>query len=251
MVAWSVPEGVSHTTEVAPHPNVHLACEGREALVHGIPTSAFTSRLEGEGRVFGIKFRAGAFRTFLGAPVSTLRGRRVNAASVFGTRPVEALVSALADAPDEAARVRAGDAFVRSLAPARDPDADLAAALVEIAQRDPQVATVESLARRAGLCVRAVQRLFKEHVGATPKWVIRRYRMHELIERLNAEARQVDWAAVAADLGFFDQSHLIREFRAVFGCAPAEYLRRHEPQGARPRRAGHATMGRLSQGAKR
>ena len=41
-----------------------------------------------------------------------------------------------------------------------------------------------------------------------------------------AEGDEVpDWAAVAADLGYFDQSHLIGDFRRVFGMPPAEYAR--------------------------
>ena len=58
----------------------------------------------------------------------------------------------------------------------------------------------------------------------SPKWVIRRYRLHEALERVNAGHR-VDWAALAAELGYFDQAHFIRDFKALVGRTPAEYGR--------------------------
>ena len=52
--------------------------------------------------------------------------------------------------------------------------------------------------------------------------VIRRYRLHELIEKSNS-ARKLDWSQLALDLGYFDQAHLINDFRAMVGLSPREY----------------------------
>ena len=78
--------------------------------------------------------------------------------------------------------------------------------------------------QKSGLRPRALQRLFHEFVGISPKWVIRRYRMHELVELLNA-GQSVDWPALALDLGYFDQSHLIRDFRRLTVHTPERYRR--------------------------
>jgi AraC-like DNA-binding protein len=48
--------------------------------------------------------------------------------------------------------------------------------------------------------------------------------MHELVERLHAGAR-LDWAGLALELGYFDQSHLIRDFRRLTGYTPEKYRR--------------------------
>jgi AraC-like DNA-binding protein len=54
--------------------------------------------------------------------------------------------------------------------------------------------------------------------------VIRRYRLQEAIEQA-AAGGPLDWATLAADLGYSDQAHLVREFTAVTGVSPAAYAR--------------------------
>lgn len=72
--------------------------------------------------------------------------------------------------------------------------------------------------------MRSLQRLFAEYVGASPKWVLRRARLHEAAARAEEEAG-IDWAALAADLGYCDQAHLTRDFTAAVGAPPAKYAR--------------------------
>ncbi|MBA2414836.1 MAG: AraC family transcriptional regulator [Geodermatophilaceae bacterium] len=70
-----------------------------------------------------------------------------------------------------------------------------------------------------------LQRLFAEYVGVTPKWVPMRARLHDATDAV-ADERQPDWARLAAELGYCDQAHLIRAFKAAIGMTPAEYVRR-------------------------
>ena len=76
--------------------------------------------------------------------------------------------------------------------------------------------------RRFGLSARSLQRLFRRYVGVGPKWVLQRYRLHEAAERI-ADGEGGDWAAFALELGYFDQAHFIKDFKALVGCSPAEY----------------------------
>ena len=57
-----------------------------------------------------------------------------------------------------------------------------------------------------------------------PKWVIRRYRMHEAAARV-ADGEEVDWAGLAGALGYADQAHFTRDFTATIGMSPARYAR--------------------------
>jgi AraC-like DNA-binding protein len=70
--------------------------------------------------------------------------------------------------------------------------------------------------------VRALQRLFSTQVGVSPKWVILRYRIHEALEQAGTRS-DVDWAALAADLGYADQAHLVRDFTTTVGVPPTAY----------------------------
>lgn len=82
---------------------------------------------------------------------------------------------------------------------------------------------VDDLAHRHHVGVRRVQRLFAEYVGASPKWVIRRYRMQEAAA--NAAVGPVSWTRLAADLRYSDQAHFCRDFIANVGVAPSSYAR--------------------------
>ena len=63
---------------------------------------------------------------------------------------------------------------------------------VERILQEPDIKTFDELASRMALNKRSLQRLFQEYVGVSPKWVIRRFRLHELIERLESE-QPVHW----------------------------------------------------------
>ena len=85
---------------------------------------------------------------------------------------------------------------------------------------------MDAVARDAGTSVRGLQRLFAEYVGIGPKWVIRRYRLREVTERL-ARGEPVEWAGLAAELGYADQAHFVRDFRRMFGESPTWYAERY------------------------
>ena len=119
-----------------------------------------------------------------------------------------------------------GEARVDALLVARAPEPDEGFEIVSEAARltlsDPGVARVEELAARLAVSGRTLQRLFRERVGVTPKWMLKRYRLHAAAERIT-EGEVGDWAALALDLGYFDQAHFIRDFKAVVGRTPADY----------------------------
>ena len=65
-------------------------------------------------------------------------------------------------------------------------------------------------------------RTFARYVGVSPKWVIRRYRIHEALVRVDS-GTEVDWAGLAADLGYSDQAHFVRDFTTTVGTTPTRY----------------------------
>lgn len=201
--------------KIVPYPNVHLSFGAGRADVNGVCSGHQIKVLEGHGHVFGVAFRPGGFRPFLGASVSTITDRVVPATEVFG-----------ADLPTTL-DVATMDAFLRAHLPADDdPRIRQAVAAVELVARDKAVTRVEGLADELRLSVRGLQRLFAEYVGIGPKWVIRRYRLHEVTVRM-AAGGTIDWAALAADLGYADQGHFIRDFKSMFGEPPTWYVQRY------------------------
>jgi AraC-like DNA-binding protein len=221
LVSWDLRGLAPHTPATLPHPNVHAIFEPGGSTVAGVHTAKFTRRLEGRSHVFGVKFTPGGFRPFLDAPVSSLTDSIVPIRSIFSSE-IDALEAILIASGDEHTLVPAANNFFLARVPAPDENATLAAHLVNRILAEPAIRAVEDLSRAAGLGKRSLQRLFSEYVGAPPKWVIRRYRLHELVERFNSGERP-DYAQLALELGYFDQAHLINDFRSIAGYSPAQY----------------------------
>jgi AraC-like DNA-binding protein len=188
--------------------------------LYGVDRGLFVRRLEGQGQVLGVKFRPGGFRPFWGRPVQELSDRVVPAHRFFGP-VVEETNRRLLALADPAGTAALAEAFLLPRLPEPDPLAAEVAAMVETAGSDRDLVRVEQLADRCGVSVRTLQRLFAEYVGVGPKWVLRRARLHEAAQR--AGSGSVDWSALAADLGYSDQSHLTRDFTAVVGLPPTRY----------------------------
>ncbi|WP_405778188.1 DUF6597 domain-containing transcriptional factor [Streptomyces sp. NBC_00859] len=224
LIDWDLDE--PHVSHVVPHPSVNIVFQRFGASpasgeVAGVGLGLFSQELAGEGAVCGIQFRPGGFRPFVpDRPVSQWTGRRVplpEALPASAGRAADILTPA-----DEDARVAALDRFLLSLAPEPDPRATRAMALVDRVRTDRTLRRVEELAAGEGVSARSLQRLFASYVGVSPKWVILRYRIHEALERAGTAA-PVDWAALAAELGYSDQAHLTRDFTSTIGVAPAAY----------------------------
>jgi AraC-like DNA-binding protein len=221
MINWDLRGCKPQVVETLPHPNIHLIFEKGTSVVSGVQTCRFSRVLEGQARVFGVKFRAGGLRPFLDRAVSKLADSIVPASHVFG-KDLEPLETILLSSGKEDDKVQAADDFFRAHAPRPDPQVEMAGHLVERILREPEIKTVDDLANRAGMGKRRLQRIFNEYVGASPKWVIRRYRLHDLVEKANSGS-QLDWSQVALELGYFDQAHLINDFKSMVGYSPAEY----------------------------
>jgi AraC-like DNA-binding protein len=223
MVAWDLRNRAPHTQETLPMPNVHVVFEKNNSLAWGVVTGKFSRYLEGQSHVFGIRFAPGMFRSFLPHGVSRLTGRTKPVHEVFGDEAA-ALEEVLTSQAPENELVVAADRFFLSRIPAPDDKADLAKELVRLALEQRDLLTVDDLARRSALGKRTLQRLFSEYVGVSPKWVIRRYRLYEAIERFRSGER-LDCAQLALELGYFDQAHLINDFKSILGYTPTEFQR--------------------------
>jgi AraC-like DNA-binding protein len=223
IVAWDLRGQEPHVQKTLPYPCVHLVFDRAKTAIFGVMRGAFEYRLEDRGRVLGVRFRAGAFRGFLKRPVATITERTLPVVEIFGALAAEAEAMVLA-APDDADMIHAAEAVIRRALPMPDPTVGLVNDIIDRVGADPEITRVDQLAKIAGLGVRDLQRLFNDYVGVSPKWVIRRCRLHEAAFRL-AQGENVELTRLSHDLGYFDQAHLTRDFKAVVGCAPSDYQR--------------------------
>jgi hypothetical protein len=210
IVSWCYAE--PYRQKIVPYPKVNLTiADDGTAAVTGVCGEHQVRVLDGDQTVFGVSFRPGCFRPFLGRSVSTIADRQVPASEIFQDIPATATIETV-------------EAMLRAQRPEIDPRAEEAADIVATIAAKPEITRVDGLVGPRG--VRSLQRLFAEYVGINPKWVIRRYRLHEVTERLAAGAR-IDWADLAVELGYADQAHFVRDFTKMFGEPPTHYAQRY------------------------
>ncbi len=171
---------------------------------------------------FGARFRPGGLTAFLSAPADELTDRFTPLPLLWGGA-ARRLEEALGEARGDEERVRVAERFFRGLLDrGRGCDPALREAVGEILGRRGQV-DLAGLSRRAGLGERQLERRFRTAVGVAPKLLCRMVRFQEVLRRLQ-DPGPLSWVEIALDCGYFDQSHLIRDFRAFAGAAPARYL---------------------------
>jgi AraC-like DNA-binding protein len=88
---------------------------------------------------------------------------------------------------------------------------------------------VDKLAAESGFSRKHLGNLFREQVGLSPKSLARIHRFRGALDLLNRSGGELPWAALAEQTGFYDQSHLINEFRRFTGLSPVELARRDKP----------------------
>jgi AraC-like DNA-binding protein len=230
-VSWDRTGRPPFRSEVLSHPSVNVSVEtgthprfGVElpaVLVHGVVTRRFTIDLVGAGRVTAAKFRPGGFTAMTG--VLPARNGVTPLAAELGAAPA-ALLAAVTAEDDDGARAAVLDAALAPLAP--EPPAGYLEllALLDRMVDDRSLVRVEQVAALGGLGVRSLQRLFAAYVGVSPKAVLARYRLQDAAALIDSGEGD-DLAGLATSLGWFDQAHFSRDFRAVVGVTPSAYLR--------------------------
>jgi AraC-like DNA-binding protein len=221
VVSWEVPPGREDSITLLPHPCVNVVLDGGRLTVHGVGRDRFTYTYRGVGGVFGIKFRPGGFQPFLGRPLADITDTVLPAEKLWGP-PAAALAERMAATPGVDRRVALVEEFLRERWPAPDPQVQVVQRIVAALLHDRTIARVDDVTEMFNINPRTLQRLFRRYVGVSPKWVLRRYRLHEAAAALAREQHR-PWAEVAAELGYFDQSHFIRDFTAAIGMTPVAY----------------------------
>ena len=243
-VRWDLPVDVVHRQQVLTHPAANLSVshpdaqsnasgtpddplgggQGQrlEARVNGVATALSTRHLSGRGWAVAAMTTPGGLGAFISGSVADLTDRIVAFDGVIDVDEA-GLLHRLGSEPDEAARVEAlASALQAALIPQRVATARQVAEVAQLAETDRSVRRLGDLSARTGVPSRTLQRLFAQYAGVSPTWVLRRYRLLDVAEAVRNGESPV-WADVAADLGYADQAHLVRDFRAATGQTPARY----------------------------
>nr|WP_314863516.1 helix-turn-helix domain-containing protein [uncultured Undibacterium sp.] len=222
-VSWDLRGCQAQQQATLPHPNVHLIVEQGKALIYGVHSERFTRELAEQDRVFGIKFKAGGFYPFHRKPIADVHNQTLDISVCFAAGDQD-LVAGIEAARDFPAMCDVAENFLLAYLPDADPKLNFLDQLLKDIEQDRSLISVDDLITHTGLDKRSLQRLFQVYVGASPKWVIQRYRLHQAIAEVQA-GKTCSWSDLALELGYFDQAHFGRDFRALIGMTPGEYER--------------------------
>ncbi|HEU0302855.1 MAG TPA: helix-turn-helix domain-containing protein, partial [Longimicrobium sp.] len=172
-----------------------------------------------------VTLQPGGMAALLGIPAGELAAHDVPLDALWGPRAAEAL-ERLAAVPPTLERAAAMERVLLEMLAARAPRPDPAAAeAVRMIERTRGRIRVRELAAALGIGERRLEQVFHRNVGLAPKPVCRIARFRSTVARLRREPHRA-WTELAYDGGFYDQSHLVNEFRALAGLAPGELRER-------------------------
>lgn len=217
IVSWDLRNRPSHTQQNLPDPNMHLVIGPEGIKVMGPVSKQYRYQMAGQGKIVGVKFNVGVLAQLLPMAMHTAVDKEFTLKEVFNIDLSSQALSQLSDQSIVEFLSQQLLNFVDEPTPSLQQVQDL----VKMIQNEQDMTQVSVLAEKAGTSIRNIQRLFKQYIGLSPKWLIRKYRLHQVLEML--ENRQLQLADVANDLEYSDQSHLIRDFKDFLGITPSQY----------------------------
>jgi AraC-like DNA-binding protein len=187
------------------------------AALSGPPARHTVIDTEEQRALVCVDFQLGGAAAFLGLPLEETRDELVDLGELWGREGAVLRERLLEAAPGKRLDVLER-VLIDHLQPAHEPDPAVAAAVRALERGD----RVSDVTTRLEVLPKRFVRRFRARIGLTPKRFARVRRLQRLLGAV-AGTEQVEWAGVAAEHGFYDQAHLIHDFRELTGLTPTAY----------------------------
>jgi AraC-like DNA-binding protein len=168
--------------------------------------------------IMGVEFQPGGAAGITRTAVHELAETHVALADLIG-RDADKLHARLVDARSAAERFEILEAWLLERLARAKSTRSAAAHAIGLLER----MNVAEVGRQMGLAPKRLIRAFRDEVGLTPKRFCRIRRFERLLEAIDGQC-EIDWARVGTWHGYYDQAHLVHEFRGFSGYSPTEYL---------------------------
>jgi AraC-like DNA-binding protein len=203
----------------------HVTLGPGEGFVGGLHDRHALSHSAGRQTGIHVWLTMPGFQRLLGGAAGAIANRTVKLADLLGRDGLE-LGDRLLEAPDREGRFAVLDRALGGwLAAGAAPRPEIVWAFAQL--RGDPARRVADLAARIGWSRKTLNAHFQDRYGMAPKTVSRLARFERAVACAGAAAP--DWSAIAQDCGYFDQSHLIRDFSEFAGLTPTAYHRRLRP----------------------
>jgi AraC-like DNA-binding protein len=195
------------------------------SYIFGPMTTPMRIRTLGRMEVLGVCFRPARAYPFISYPADELTNRCIRADDILDSGALRIVERILKDCHMTDERLEILDLhFLHQLEKEVSKDFSTAAAADRIETNRGRV-KIYSLAKSVGWSSRQLERRFKERVGMSPKQLCRNVRFKSAFQHL-ASSRRDPFASTAMDCGYYDQSHMIKDFKHYTGTSPAAFFRK-------------------------
>lgn len=175
---------------------------------------------------FGVRFFPGGAHVFHGMPLEWFTDKRISLQECW-PESLNELQERMAETNSFAARVEVMNAYLNPLSvQTSTSENDLMKNVLHRIFIGGGRLSVQELAMREVISERQLHRRFSEWVGISPKRFSEVVRFHRVLSDIH-QGHTADWAMLAQNHGFFDQAHLIRQFRKFYGDTPLTAAREH------------------------
>ncbi len=175
-----------------------------------------------DSEMFIIQFQKGKAYPFTEMPMDQLTDSVVDGNLVM-TNEIMILREILLDAPEPVDKFRKAETFLQKCYGRKlihNPFVDFA---VQQIMAKPDQSSIMSIAQKVGYTQKHVIKLFREHVGLTPKSFLKIVRFQKALQEIEL-TKTIDWTRVSFESGYYDQSHFIQDFKQFSGFTPTQYL---------------------------
>ncbi|HAY20818.1 MAG TPA: hypothetical protein DCY27_01325 [Desulfobacterales bacterium] len=195
----------------------------RQSCLCGPLTEPMRLQLIGRIRLFGVRFRPGGSYPFIPYPPADLVNFH-GEINDFGGGQSRSLINEIRDGcrsvQDRIGYLNRYLYQYLEKSPKEIPEIALA---LDIIDKVKGQVDIHRLAKSVGLSTRQLERRFKERIGMSPKQLCRNLRFKNILKYL-AESVADSWVDAALTCGYYDQAHMIRDFKHYTGASPGRYF---------------------------
>jgi AraC-like DNA-binding protein len=198
--------------------DVYLTSDG-PAMVAGPMTISYELEIPPGRAVFGLRLRPGAGSSLLGLPAHALRDQHVPLIEISRdvARRLSTKTTCAMSIRERHARV--AETFARLEERGTPPDRIVLEAM-RLITRTPSEAGLKTTRLALAVGERQLRRRFLNAVGYGPKRFMRIVRLQRLLDLIRLNRMERNWAQIALDAGYADQSHMINDVRSIAGVSP-------------------------------
>ncbi|MCF2857793.1 helix-turn-helix transcriptional regulator [Pseudoalteromonas sp. SMS1] len=222
LVDWDLPVGSQHVQKNLPDPNCHLTFFPDKCAFLGPVSKVYDYAMHGKNGIIGVKFKLGALAPVLPNPIEHYIDTTTSLPSFLHCDLVS-LSQTLSQTDNDKARVYTLEQALEPLCSyVQVHHVQQLTALVEHIKNNDDIYTVEDLALKSGISKRTLQRQFKKYIGLSPKYLIRKYRLHNALALIEQQPNDIHH--LVSKLDYADQAHLIKDFKNILGMTPGAYI---------------------------